>query len=126
VEKGGFCLIPICERPSHRPRCFAQDGTPFNHRVLVSVALSWGWRSLLPPIYNLDMAEVIRIHSRFATARDTARTLGVRASRAEKLITRVDDFIGQGLRSKGGQVKRKKNAAKPSVGAVRSKAKAAK
>jgi len=91
------------------------------------------------------MAEAIKIHSRFATAFDTAKTLGVRRSRARKLITTVDDFIerrfknkggpisiGDGLKSKDGhlrkdgQLKRKKNAAKPSVQAGRGKAKAAK
>ena len=42
--------------------------------------------ALHKPFYNVTMARAIRVDSRFATAHDTARVLGVSKSRKEALI----------------------------------------
>ena len=54
--------------------------------------------------YNVNMAHAIRVDSRFATARDTARILGVSKSRTEALIKIARRYTDRilGLRDSNG------------------------
>jgi hypothetical protein len=59
------------------------------------------------------MPQPIKVRGRFATARDTARTLGVSASRTRELIDAVRKFTERLPESKNGRVaayKRMKNS----------------
>jgi hypothetical protein len=64
------------------------------------------------------MPQPIKVRGRFATARDTARTLGVSASRTRELIDAVRKFTERLRESKNGTVaayKRMKNSPAPAV-----------
>jgi hypothetical protein len=50
------------------------------------------------------MPQPIKVRGRFATARDTARTLGVSASRTRELIDAVRKFTERLRESKNGTV----------------------